>query len=236
VAILQFYPKEQFFTKVKPGDFCPGQFCWLPVPHIDPTPRILDVERYSPTEHMQVRFVLRNANRRDDFMTRDRGLPIKSLNLKSNEELLAQRAKRRPGIVLSTRLDLFPEVARLLRQKGKPHLQEDCLFVVPAYSIQTEKNVSGFPPEMVTRIRCLIYKQFFYFPGSDRFSQGIARFDRIQVVVGRDPSSIQPTDICLSGEVFGLFRAMVIYCITGKDDEDLKATREICQEAHPDKK
>ena len=84
---------------------------------------------------------------------------------------------------------------------------------------------------MVVRIRCLIYRQFFYCPRNNRFTEGVARFDRIQVVVGHDPAAIDPTDICLSKDVFGLFRAMFIYCLFGKEDEDLKIVRELAKEA-----
>lgn len=232
MAILQLYPKKEFYVQVSPQKFRPGQFCWLPVPHIDPVPLILDIERSSPTEHDSVTFVLRNANRPDDFRTRDRVLPVKRLNLMSNEELLARRAKKRPGIILSSKVDIFPDIARLLRKKGKKHLQEECLFIIPGYGIQTEESLSGFPPEMLARIRCLIYRQFFYYPESNRFTQGVARFDRIQVVVGRDPSAISPTDTCLSDDVFGLFRAMFIYCISGREDENLKAVKDLCREAY----
>lgn len=232
MAILQLYPKKIFYARVNQNEFRPGQFCWLPVPHIDPVPRILDIKRSSSTEHDNVSFELRNANQPDDFRTRDRILPLKRLDLRSNEELLAQRAKKRPGIIISPKVDIFSDIARLLRQKGKKHLQEDCLFVIPGYTIETEDSLSGFPQEMVTRIRCLIYRQFFYFPGSDRFTEGVARFDRIQVVIGRDTSAISPTDICLSDEVYGLFRAMLIHCITGKEDKDLKAAKDICRETY----
>jgi hypothetical protein len=189
MGILQVYSPNEFFETVDVREIRPGQFCWLPTPHIDPIPRILDVERSSPEEHRSVSFLIRNANRPGDFHTDNRILPIKYLNLRSNEELLIQKAKRRPGIILSTEVDKFSEITKLLRQKGKKHLQEDSIFVIPCYSIEKETRGTGFPPEMAARIRCLLYRQFFYYPvKAPSITEGIARFDRIQVIIGRDPS------------------------------------------------
>jgi len=233
MGILQLYSKEEFYTSTDPQKFQPGQLCWLPVPHPNPVPMILDVERSSPTEHEEVKFFLRNANRREDFRTRDRVLPLKSLNLRSHEELLVQRAKKRPGIIVSPQLDLYDDIARLLPRKGKKHLQQDSLFVIPMYAIETRDKPTGFPPEMVSRIQCLLYRQFFYLPGNSEVKEGIARFDRIQVVIGRDHAAISPTNVCLWGEPFNLFVAMLIYSISGIEDEDLEAARAVVKEAYP---
>jgi hypothetical protein len=86
---------------------------------------------------------------------------------------------------------------------------------------------------MVARIRCLIYRQFFYFPGCSSFREGVARFDRIQVVSGRDRSAIEPLEIALSQEVFSLFLGMFVYCITGIEDDDLEVTRGLVRDALP---
>jgi hypothetical protein len=232
MAIFQFFPKEKFFTSIDSCEFRPGQFCRIVTPHISPIPQILDVERSGPEEHDEVRFILRNANKPRDFRADDRTLPLKNLNLRAHEELLVQRAKKRPGIILSAEADVFPEIERLLRGKAKKHCQEDYLFVIPAYSIETPTSLSGYPLQMVGRIRCLIYRQFFYFPDClPHFREGIARFDRIQTVIGRDISAIEPLPISLSQEVFSIFQAMFIYCISGIEDEDLKAIRELTREA-----
>jgi hypothetical protein len=86
---------------------------------------------------------------------------------------------------------------------------------------------------MVARIRCLIYRQFFYFPESSFFKEGVARFDRIQVIPGRDPSAIEPFGIALSQEVFTLFLAMFVYCVTGIEEGDLRDIRALVRDALP---
>jgi hypothetical protein len=235
MGILQLYPPIEFFEAAGLKEFRPGQFCWIPTPHIDPVPRILDVERSDPEEHEEVLFIIRNANRPKDFHTRDRTLPLKYLNLRSHEELLLQRAKKRPGIILSSEVDRFPELDKFLKQKGKKHLQEEAIFVIPGYNIEKEPGTTGFPVEMVARIRCLLYRQFFYFPlKNPHFTEGITRFDRIQVIIGRDPSAIKPVEIALTKEVFNLFLSMFIYCISGEESEELRAVRDIVKDAYPE--
>jgi len=233
MSILQLYPKEEFFTTVDYTDFKNGQFCWVPTPVLDPIPRILDIERYLPEEHEEVRFELRLANKRDDFKKRDRSLPIKYLNLRSNEELLAQRAKKRPAIIISSGVECYVDIEQLLKAKGKKHHQQDCLFVIPCYNVLKETYGTGFIPEQVALIQCLMYRQFFYIPESSAFSELIARFDRIQIVIDRSPAAIEPTNICLADEIFDLFLTMFLYCISGRSDENLDVVREIVQESYP---
>lgn len=233
MSITQLYTTDEFFESASVKDFKLGQFCWVPIPNPNPIPRILDVRRSEPEEHEEVKFELRLANRRDDFKKSDRSLPIKYLNLKSNEELLTQTCKKRPAIIISLDVECFPDIERLLRQKGKKHQQQDCMFVVPCYSVQKEEYGSGFIQPIVARTKCLLYRQFFYVPRSKRFSELIARFDRIQVVIDRSPSAIEPTDISLSNELFNLFLAMFLYCISGRTDENLEDVKSLVQEALP---
>lgn len=233
MSITQLYTANEFFEHTDPKDFRIGQFCWVPVPNPDPIPRILDVKRNFPEEHEEVRFELRSANQGEDFRRSDRTLPIKYLNLKSNEELLTQRCKKRPAVILSSEVECFPDVANILKQKGKKHQQQDCMFVIPCYNIQKEEYDSGFIQPIVELTKCLLYRQFFYIPESNRFTELIARFDRIQVVIDRSPAAIEPTDVCLSGELFNLFLAMFLYCISGKTNDDLDTIKAIVREALP---
>ena len=156
------------------------------------------------------------------------------MNLRSNEELLVQRAKKRPAIIISSGVDSYPEIQDLLRSKGKKHHQQDCCFLIPFYGILHEAYGTGFIPEMVARIQCLMYRQFFYIPRSSQFSEGIARFDRIQVIIDRNPAAIETSEVCLAEDVFNLFLAMFLYCVSGKSDEELETVRDILKEAYPE--
>jgi hypothetical protein len=233
MGILQYIPAKDFYTTTEPNQYKPGQFCWVVSPVIEPIPRILDVKRSDPTEHEKIDFTMRNANSERDFRAADRTLPIKYLNLRTHEELLLQRAKKRPGIVISNNLDIYPAITALLKRAAKKHLQEDSLFVIPCYGVEGNGDLSGFPPEMVLRIRCLLYRQFFYLPVSTTFDESIARFDRIQIVVGRDRSAIEPTNNCLSEAAFNLFLALFLFCATGIEDSDLSTIISMTRECFP---
>jgi hypothetical protein len=236
VSILEYLPATEYYI---PGDrvkIAPGHFCWIVSPHIDPIPRILSVERDNPEEHEKVRFALREANRPEDFRSSDRVLPVKNLNLRSNEELLTQRAKRRRGIVLAANLDTDPDIVKLLKQKGKKHLHEPHFVVVPCYTTQVDEYGTGFPPEMTQRIQCLLYKQYFFCPEHLKLDRNlretIARFDRIQVIVGNSPHAISGIGVSLSEAAFAIFRAMALFCLTGTEEAELGELRELLREAY----
>jgi hypothetical protein len=232
VSILQLFSTGEYYEPRSRYPFQVGQLCRLVVPHIDEVPKILAVERSSPTEHEQINFEVRAANPGRDFRASPRVLPLKHLNLGSKEELLVQNAKRRPGVIVSTGMDADSKVAVLLRQKGKKHLQQDSHFVVPCYSIQEDEFGTGFPPQMIVRVQCLIYRQFFYLPANQEMKQGIVRFDRIQVVHGQNLAAIEPFSVGLAGEFLTLFLGMFLFCLSGREDDDLQAFRAIAREAY----
>lgn len=227
MSITQLYTKDEFYTATDPKDFKIGQICWVPVPNPDPIPRILDVRRNTPVEHEEVKFELRLGNQANDFKTRNRSLPIRYLNMRSDEELLAQTCKKRSSIILATGVECYPDIAEMLRRKGKKHQQQDCMFVIPCYSVQVEEYGTGFIQPIVERTKCLMYRQFFYLYPLHGARDLIARFDRVRVVIDRSPASIEPTDVCLSEEIFNLFLSMFLFCISGKTNKLLDDIKEL---------
>lgn len=61
---------------------------------------VLDVERSDPTEHYVTKFSIQDINPKIHFRERER-LPIKKLNLDLTSELMLNKSKRRPCVVLS---------------------------------------------------------------------------------------------------------------------------------------
>ena len=229
MGITQFIGPKNFYTETSPRDFCPGHICWVPVPNHNPVPMILDVERRDDANHEEVRFFLRNANRRDDFRKKDRSLPVKNLRLRSHEELLTVRAKKRLAIFFGAELDQYPEIAALLARMGKKHIQDDSNFAIPVYSASYLLRPTGIPPEVMDRARYLLYRQFFYLPSGGGLNEAIARFDRTHIIIGKDPAAIEPTEYCLTEEVFALFTRLFTFCLTGIIDKKTQELREIIQ-------
>ena len=209
-----------------------GQLCWVPSVHIDPIPRILEVERADPQEHYATRFEIRNMTK-DDFKQKQR-LPIKSLSLHSTEELIVHKAKRRPAIAISSEHTIFDDVSQILRRLGRRHLQQDNILVVPLYSVETEEHEGGFPPIMAARTRALMYKQFFFCPRNNDplTDDSVARLDRLQVVVPIHPVYM-PTQVALSPESLAILLGQLRF-LFGGEEEDFDVVRQLAMEALPE--
>jgi len=210
-----------------------GQFCWVPVTHLDPVPRILDVERADPQEHYATKFSIRNMTD-GDFKKKTR-LPIKALSLRETEDLVIHRAKRRPVVIVSGENTIFDDVNTLLLQIGRKHLQEESLIVAPLYSVESGDHEGGFPPVMVARIRALMYKQFFFCPkgNSPLTSDSIMRLDRLQTIIPNYPAYI-PEPYSLSTEVLGVLMAMLRSLFGAKEEPEFEALKALVFESLPD--
>ena len=228
--IAQFYrelPREAF--RKEPTI---GQLCWMPSLHINRIPMIMEVERADPKEVYATKFRIRNL-KENDFKAREK-LPIKSLSLRITEELIVSKAKKRPAIVLWGSPMIFEDIEKFLISIGRPHLQEYCLAVVPVYNIETIDHAGGFPAIMVSRIKALMYNQFFYCPPMNviDFSEGIARLDRIQIILPTDRAVYEPLPVALSEDALAVLLSMLRSWF-GSVEEDLDAYRELLRETIP---
>lgn len=189
----------------------------------------MEVERADPTEHYATKFKIRDMTDQD-FRKKAR-LPIKSLTLHETEELLIHRGKRRLAITVAARNTIFDDIKEAV--SGREHLQEENILVLPLYGIESAGHEGGFPPAMVARIKALMYRQFFYCPYYSGVYEAIVRLDRIQPVIPHHPGWI-PQGTALSQEALGVLMAMLREYFGAPEDEDMKALREIVQEALPD--
>jgi len=210
-----------------------GQFCWVPVTHLDPIPRLLDVERADPQEHYATKFSIRNMTD-GDFKKKTR-LPIKALLLRETEELVIHRAKRRPAIIISGESTIFDDVKALLEQMGRKHLQQESLIIAPLYSVESADHEGGFPPVMVARIRALMYKQFFFCPreNSPLTGDSIMRLDRLHAVLPNYPAYV-PEPYSLSAEALGVLMSMLRSLFGAKEEPEFEALKELVFESLPD--
>ncbi len=207
-----------------------GQFCWIPAPHLDPVPRILEVERLRPEEHYASKFMIRNMT--DQDFTKETKLPIKYLSLRETEELIVAKAKKRPAIIVAADLTIFDDIAQELKRLGLRHLQEESIMVVPLYAIETDEHSGGFPPVMTARIKALMYNQFFFCPqtGLGLFNDSIARLDRIHIIKPIHPT-YEPKQFSLCPEALGVLMAMLRLLFGAEEEKDMKALKELLLES-----
>jgi hypothetical protein len=210
-----------------------GQFCWIAAPHIDKIPRIMDVQRESPNEHLATRFKIRNMT--DQDFRKKQKLPIISLTLRETEEreteeLLIQKAKKRLAITVAADNTIFDDIQEAVA--GREHLQEDNILVLPLYGIESAGHEGGFPPVIVARIKALMYRQFFYCPYKSPVYEAVVRLDRIQPIIPHH-TGWTPENIALSDEALGVLMGMLREYFGAPLDEDMKALRDIVQEALP---
>lgn len=209
-----------------------GQFCWIPAPHLDPIPRIIEVERTRPEEHYATKFLIRNMTIKD--FTKKTKLPIKMLSLRETEELIGYKAKKRPAIIVSADFTIFDDITKELKKLGRKHLQEESIIVIPLYEIETNEHSGGFPPVMTARIKALMYNQFFFCPKTTYglLNDSIARLDRIQVIKPIHPT-YEPKQFSLSPEALGVLMAMLRLLFGAEEDKDTKALKELLLESLP---
>ncbi len=216
-----------------------GQICWTVIGNPVAIPIIADVERASPSEHYATKFDLRPMTR-TDYMKEQR-LPLKFLGLREAEELLCQRSSLRPAIVIAAGMTIFDDMAKLLKQKGRKHLQERSIMVVPVYGAEGDSHPGGFPPPMVARIRALRYRQFFFLPsGNSPFAfDAVARLDRLHVAFpesspGVCSPSYRPTRKALSQDALSCMLGMLRVLFGSDKEEELDAIKAIVREALPE--
>jgi len=216
-----------------------GQICCTVIGNPLAIPIIADVERASPSEHYATKFDLRPMTEAD--YVRKQRLPIQLLGLRETEELLCQRSSLRPAIVIAAGMTIFDDMAKLLKQKGRKHLQERNVLVVPVYGAEGENHPGGFPPLMVARIRALRYRQFFFLPsGNSPFAfDGVARLDRIHVAFpeaspGVRSVSYRATRKALSQEALSCLLGMLRVLFGSDKEEELDTIKAIVREALPE--
>jgi hypothetical protein len=206
-----------------------GQFCWIAAPHVEKAPRIMEVEREKPTEHYATKFKIRNMT--DQDFRKKQKLPIWSLTLRETEELVIQKAKKRLAITVAAENTIFDDIKENVA--GREHLQEENILVLPLYGIESAGHETGFPPVMVARIRALMYRQFFYCPYKAPVYEAVVRLDRIQPIIPHHPGWT-PENVALSEDALSVLMSMLREYFGGQPDGDMRALRDLVQEALPD--
>lgn len=170
------------------------------LPHVDQVPyTIIPKGRKKANIHDEALVQIRELDIKHPRTRED--LPVAAMSLYQNEIWSAYRAKKRPCLVLGKTKKKVDQSDR----KGMPHRSTaQTLLVVPYYGVDQDGTRAGYNPELVDRIRHIVYPQFYL----DMLPLGgpkesIARFDQIQPV-GRISNSYETTGFKLRVEALSI--------------------------------
>jgi hypothetical protein len=162
MGLLAYFGKDFYRPIDRIGRAELGQLGWAPAPNLQPQPFVIEAERVDPASHLEARARWVPLNTQHFTRRASKGLPILNLNVGETEELLGFKAKKRPVVVVGTG-------ATLLRGLGdeaaKRHHEEDRIVLVPVYDLASEDDPFGFGSILATRVRHLLYRQYFPIAG-----------------------------------------------------------------------
>jgi len=216
-----------------------GQMGWAPTPNLQPQPFVIEAERVDPASHSEAR--ARWVPLTDQHITRraTKGLPILNLNVGETEELLGFKAKKRPVVVIGTAASLLGSLGP---EAAKRHHEEDRIVLAPVYDLASEDDPYGFGSVVATRVRHLLYKQYFPIAawqetrnirGGSSFREGIARFDRLQFLLP-NPPGLELAPVKLAPDVLMLMHGMLWVYLHAEPIDELREMQEVLADMLPD--
>lgn len=232
MGVLQVFEK---FYETLSGDSSPkpGHMYWVPTPNIDEVPRILEVERATPTEHEVSNFMISEVGN-THFKSRSR-LPIKRLALGDTEEIIVSKAKKRLVVVIATiTSEGIATLPSGTQHRLAQHLAKPSYLVAPLFSTSNIMEPGTFGPALVARIRALQYPHFFCLPDEQRPDRprSIIRLDRVfPTFLGRGS---EPANQKIHDEPFEVILSQFSILCGGASSEAYELIRELVQDALPD--
>ena len=205
-----------------------GSLVWTIIPYPDQKPfRLIPVGRGEDArQHAQAQYQLEEF-RVGQTPQQTSVLPVAALPLRSDEEYLVRRSKRRPCLIIaSTDVQVDTALAR-----GKKRWQTALTrLVVPYYSANGSTARAGWAPELVGRIRRCEYPQYFWdtLPLAGSLEGSILRFDHT-FSIGHDLANVEQTGYQLHQDALGILDEWLAWYVTGTlaHADTLKAVREL---------
>ena len=202
----------EWWVENKARDFRRGRLVFAYLPHVSQIPNELIIRgRKDPLAHDTCEFEirpLRISERRPAV-----SLPVAAMPPYSGERYGVYRVKRRPAIVVCSGGQDIPEELR----QGSPRYQTaPSVLVIPAYGVDRDGSRSGYPNELVRRIRRCEYPQYLWDKLPIRLiGESILRFDHLQPV-GQHHQSLEFTDYVLSPDALLIVDEWLTWLITGE--------------------
>ena len=149
-----------------------------------------------------------------------RDLPYSFPPLRTDEEFMAIRAKKRPVVLIQ------PPDHSLAEVKGVSiKLARHLCVVAPAFSLEDSAGYQKATEEFRNRVRRLDYPQFLFVPkGGPMEYDSMVRLDELQSIAIQH---LEHTGYSLSPEVLAMFKSQVGFYMADLDDGDYLAYREL---------
>lgn len=148
-------------------------------------------------------------------------LPYGTPHLKTDEEFLVLRSKRRPAVLIAAhdpQLDAIPKG----HYRGK--IARHLCTVALVYSAADNAGTSKFPPPFIGRVRQLGYPQFMFIPKRPPlYLDSLLRLDAVQSVA---VNHLDPMGLRLSKDAEDILRSQLCFYQTGLAPETLSQWRE----------
>lgn len=194
---------EEFYRHVEPVEarqLNRGQICWGPSLYLSSQIHSVSLASYDPRDERRNRYAILPSEIDDPLLFNH--TPVHELRLQNDEELLVNRAKRRPVIVISQKNDYW--------SLGGGRLAERAVVCIPMFSFQIADSV-----EFRDRIKAQEYPWWLYLPGTHGFREGFARLDRLQLIEERH---LRPRLNALTDDTLWFVSEWLRYYLTGEID------------------
>ena len=146
---------------------------------------------------------------------------LASPRLEAYEEFPVLRAKSRPVVLLVP----SPNEIKVRDVRGGGKINRHLCLISPCYSVADEMGKAKFPEEFLKKVRLLEYPHFMFLPKSPCLkNDSLLRLDSIQHVFH---NQLDPTQWCLSAELFKILLGQLTYLFTRIYGGDYQVARDL---------
>lgn len=227
---------DSFYERREGQEIRPGDIVWCPTVYWDMKRKILNISRASTDikTHDMVNAAIEDFSPEKHYKDNDpnRTLPIYKLGLRRFEELVLDKTKVRPCIVLHCEKEKVPQNGET--DTSTILLNQDILTLLPIYGFEKNGGIIKYSQKTMHRIKWLQYKKLFFFPADNDYDikkDSFARLDMIFQIPIRHICG--PSFTKLHKNCFSLLKLYVLnHFQLGFSEEEYKAELELISLAH----
>ncbi len=149
-------------------------------------------------------------------------LPYSYPPLKTEEEFIALKAKKRPVVLIQPP---DPSLAQVPKVSMGIKVERHLCVVAPVFGLTNPEGYSRASDEFLGRVRRLEYPQFLFLTkGGPVTEDSLVRLDELQSVAIQN---LEHTGSSLSADATSIFRSQVSFFMGGSDGGDFAKCREL---------